>query len=396
MITPELSRSLEVPVRTQDEILQIWRYNLEREYFVGYNTAGGKAGYVGSSGFTESKSQVKPLGSYKLFTAWCPEDSYSPTLLWQTNRKIYQIDFENRQFELLFESLDSDIKRIAWHKWGLDADETLKGTALIYRPVIVCYTENRKVYLIMRNPKQQLTVNIPEDWISDFVVLTTTEKDIYLKYDSREGLTNKIFRSPELFMQWGRQRREQPTKRRVALYKVDKQGELNLVNRFDWIEPARKFTQTVRTIRNSKQQLKSYITSVSPPLYDFVWKLFGQSLWQKVRRSDSLISVCLQIIHEVYPSNKILTWTLSVVMICVALWHGWSRRTSWCKMIFWLIFVGIFNLAGFLTYWALNHTAVIKCPACGRRRGLERCDCIGCGSQLPAAERREVDLIFDS
>jgi DNA-directed RNA polymerase subunit RPC12/RpoP len=48
-----------------------------------------------------------------------------------------------------------------------------------------------------------------------------------------------------------------------------------------------------------------------------------------------------------------------------------------------------------LTYLALNHTTVIKCPICGRRRGLKRVDCIRCGAKLPAPEQREVDLIFN-
>jgi DNA-directed RNA polymerase subunit RPC12/RpoP len=83
-------------------------------------------------------------------------------------------------------------------------------------------------------------------------------------------------------------------------------------------------------------------------------------------------------------------------MMVIAFWHGWARRTSWGKLFVWLVVVGAFNLAGLLAYLALNHTAVIKCPVCGRRRGLERVDCVRCGAELPVPERRKLDLILDT
>jgi len=39
-----------------------------------------------------------------------------------------------------------------------------------------------------------------------------------------------------------------------------------------------------------------------------------------------------------------------------------ARRTSWGKLILWLIIVGAFNLAGLLTYLGLNHTPGNKMP----------------------------------
>ena len=64
--------------------------------------------------------------------------------------------------------------------------------------------------------------------------------------------------------------------------------------------------------------------------------------------------------------------------------------------IFWLVFVGLFNLAGLLTYLALNHTPVIKCPVCGNRRGLGQAQCVRCLSDLPAPKPGKLDLIFDT
>jgi DNA-directed RNA polymerase subunit RPC12/RpoP len=83
-------------------------------------------------------------------------------------------------------------------------------------------------------------------------------------------------------------------------------------------------------------------------------------------------------------------------MVGIAFLHGWPRRTSWGKLIFWLAFTLVFNLAGLLTYLALNHTTVIKCPVCGRRRGLIQVNCVRCGAELPIPERRKTDLIFNT
>ncbi|MHC4396908.1 MAG: hypothetical protein ACYS1A_14770 [Planctomycetota bacterium] len=392
MVTPELSRSLEIPVRSQEKTLEIWRYHWEKEYFIGYNTAEGKIGYIGSEGFTESKSNATPFGTFKFFTAWCPEDSYSPILLWQTKRKIYQIDFERQKLKLIFESQESDIKRFGWRKWRLDTEELPQNSSLNYRPAIHCQTEDGKHYLIMQEPEQQVAINIPEDWQSDFVRPTATTKGIFLNYYSRSPLIpQEYLKSPKLIEQWTEKNKGKPINRWFELYKVDDAGNLELINRFDQTIPAPKGHTT---IRHPKRKLQWYVNSTSTVLYDIVWKVFGQSLRQKSRGSESFIAACSEIIVQSRPGDSILNLMLSAAMMAFAFWHGWARRTSWAKFISWLIFVGVFNLAGLLTYLALNHTAVIKCAVCGKRRGLEQVECVRCGEQLPAPQPGKLDLIF--
>ena len=94
------------------------------------------------------------------------------------------------------------------------------------------------------------------------------------------------------------------------------------------------------------------------------------------------------------PLNGPVNWAISALMMGFVLWHGLPRRTSYAKFVFWLVFVGLFNLAGLLTYLALNYTAVVRCPACGRRRGLEQSICIRCNAPLPAPKPREFDRTF--
>ena len=99
-------------------------------------------------------------------------------------------------------------------------------------------------------------------------------------------------------------------------------------------------------------------------------------------------------IPELQPPKSFWNWLIIIAMAGFAFMHAWPRRTSRPKLIFWLLFILAFNLAGLLTYLALNHTPIIKCPACGRRRGLGKVNCAQCGAELPAPKRRKLDLIL--
>jgi hypothetical protein len=156
-ITPEFSRPLEIPVRSREKTEQVWRYDPGRQLFVGYRVDAGNIGYIGSTGFTDSISRAKSFGTFKRFTAWCPQDSFSPTLLWQTSRHVYEINFEKRQVQLIFESTEANIKQIALHKWRDIRPQTQQDSNILFRPLIKCLTEDGKHHLIMRNPDQKLT-----------------------------------------------------------------------------------------------------------------------------------------------------------------------------------------------------------------------------------------------
>ncbi len=393
IITPAFSRTLEIPVRSQDETIEIWRYNHEKEHFIGHDANGVKIGYVGATGFTDSKSQAKPFGLFKFFTAWCPKDSFSPTLLWQTNNRIYQIDFEKQQLQLLFESLESNIETMRMHNWRFAVPKSPRVAGMEYRPTIYCKSEDGKLYLIMRDPYQKLTITVPKDLYRNFIQVTATKNDIFLKCYGIDSFMPKGYsKSPELLRaQWLREHQGKPTKRWVELHRLDDRSDLELINRFDWTLPAR----TYPIVKDHRRLSHRYVSNVSPPLYYLVWKVFHKQLSQ-IRRDgeDNAIDVCAALTYEFRPANNVLNWLLSLAMVCFAFWHGWSRRTSWPRLIFWLVFAGVFNLAGLLTYLALNHTPVIKCPACGKKRGLARSDCVRCGAELPVPEPGKLDLIL--
>jgi hypothetical protein len=145
---------------------------------------------------------------------------------------------------------------------------------------------------------------------------------------------------------------------------------------------------------NPEYIFQKWISKVSPPVFDLLWALCGDSLYEFSIGGTGIMQNYVQIIAQFRPRHSSLNYVLSAIMMAFALWHGWARRTSWGKLILWLIIVGAFNLAGLLTYLALNHTPTIKCPACGKKRGLEMDNCVQCGSPLPIPQRKPTDLIM--
>jgi len=394
-ITPEFSRPLEIPVRSREKTEQVWRYDPTRQLFVGYRIYGGNLGYIGSAGFTDSKSKAKPFGTFKRFTAWCPRDSFSPTLLWQTSRHVYEINFEKQQVQLIFESAEANIDRISLHKWRSIRPQTPQDSNIPYRPLIRCLIEDGKNHLIMQNPDQKLTVTVDDDWWSEVLSFTATTRGIFLLHHGNERRPPKAYlKSPKLYMEWFRKFEGKPYKKWVELYRIDNQSNLNLLNRYDWTVPAR--LGPVVKVNPPRKKIRHYACQFSSPLYELAWYLLGSDFGRYLYQNNLLISDFTHITAEFRPGNSILNWVLGLAMVGFAFWHGWPRQISRAKLIFWLAFTLVFNLAGLLTYLALNHTPLIKCSSCGRSRGLTQVNCVRCGTELPAPQRGKLDLILNT
>jgi hypothetical protein len=392
LITPSFSRYIEIPVGSDSKIEQLWRYHPGKQYFKGYDIKGRAIGYIGSNGFTESKSKVKSLGEFRQFTAWCPFDSHNPILLFQTQKSIYQINFEKQEVELVFESTDSDIRRVNLHAWidaKSDAKEYVDPNK--YRPLLHCETVVGKHHLILRKPKQQLSLNLQRPRF------TTTKQEIFVRnFGNDMPPPPDINSSKQVIDQWMQKLQKTTTWNVwVELYKVHNNGNLELVNRYDYTRsPTSGFGAKARDPRPPVQR---YVCQFSPLMYDLFIRYVVIRFWPRPygygSGNDSFYDLLLKI-DDLRPHRGIINRILSILMMVYVFWHGWSRRTSWAKFVFWLIFTGLLNIAGLLTYLALNHTAVIKCPVCGKRRGLAQVDCVRCKAQLPAPEHRKLDLIF--
>jgi hypothetical protein len=179
---------------------------------------------------------------------------------------------------------------------------------------------------------------------------------------------------------------------------MDEQANFELLNRFDWSTPPRpdiSFTWHL----NYHFTIQRYAAQFSPPFYDLVIRLAGKKLWMYIHdsqnRGDFFCGFASTIL-DFRPKDNIINLILSALMMAFMFYHGFSRRTSTAKFAFWLIFVGLFNIAGLLTYLALNHTPIIKCPSCGKKRGLARTDCVRCNNELPAHKPGKLDLIYNT
>jgi len=254
-----------------------------------------------------------------------------------------------------------------------------------------CRTEDGRDHLIMRDPDQKLIVSAPEDWPSESVALTATTEGIFLQHRDGERMHARAAykESWKLYEKWVQDHKGKELKEWVELHKVDSSGNLHVLNRFEWTGPAPVVGVHKRTVF-----LRS-VASVSSPLYDLIWYPLDKGYLPNWRENEMLAGF-VRMISELRPGGSVLNWLLGAAMVGFAFWHGWPRRTSWPRFAFWLVLTGVFNIAGFLSYLALNHTPIIKCPICGKRRGLQSSACVRCGKELPRPEPRDSDLILDS
>jgi hypothetical protein len=392
MISTDFSRNVRIPVKSDNKIEQIWRYYPGAQYFKGYNASGEQIGYAGATGFTESKSKVTPFGEFGLFTAWCPKDSSNPTLLWQSQRHIYQINFEKQEVEIIFESTEADIETVrtslhAWRDLKLGEEEYVDSKK--YRPLIHCQTRDGKHHLILREPNEQFSFDL------HLPSFTATRQAIYVRnYGNDMPPAPDINSSQQVINQWMQELQNTKTWNVwTELYKVNNNGELELVNRYEYTRSPT--SGPLHKTKDPRPPVQRYISQFSPGLYDLIIRCLGRKYWSRSfqNRGDFFYDLMRGIL-EIRPYDGVINRILSGLMMVFVFWHSWPRRTTWAKFIFWVVFTGLLNIAGLLTYLALNHTAVIKCPVCGKRRGLAQVDCVRCKALLPGPERGKLDLIF--
>jgi hypothetical protein len=398
MITPMFSQVLMVPViPSVGQIAGYWRYEPRRRYFVGFNSRGEKIGYAGANGIREFKNQVEPFGQFKTMTAGSGQDSPSPILLWQTRHRLYKIDFLKRTVPLIFDAKEKQIAKVlSCYFWVPQSD----GDELDipnYRPAMRIVTKDRVNYLLLRDPNEQLTLKTPPNWNLDYISIAPCRDRILLRYQDQEGGAPPP--NYKFHPEWTEKYRYSPYTEWVELYEVDRTGKLELINRFEWVNPGReKRASSWDKIESRRKRAARYVAALTPPIFNLAWQAhYRQVVADRNRPRGTNESAVLLLINpwrDIHLTSTPLNLALSLLMAAAAFAHGWARRTSRAKFVFWLVFVGLFNLAGLLSYLALNHTAIIRCPACGKRRGLERPDCACCGALLAVPEQRNTDVIF--
>jgi len=388
-IKPDFSETLAFKSNSDKEV---WRYDFYEGCFTGYTYDREIIGYIGLNGFVKNKAEIKPFGKLMLWNHPRQiEDEQQPTspVILITNNQVCLLNMANRKVDVVLNTEGSRIKKSCLG--DLSTYVPVKTSTIKYRPVMDFVTEDDIHHLLLREPEQALNVSLPKDCLGKIedIAFTATENDIFFKITITDESLSSTHRRE---YRWFEEYNSKEHNKWIGLYKVNQNNSLELVNRYEWTSPAIKRKDSMEP----RQKSKPFVTAFSPPPYDWLWRRYNEYI-SNYYYADSIPMVAIvEIIKESRPLNMPFNLIISLAIMGFTLWHGWARRTSWLKLVFWIVFTGLFGLAGMLTYWALNHTPVIKCPLCGKSRGLERSNCVRCGLKLPRPERRKLDLILNS
>ncbi len=393
-ISLELSRSMIIPVVDHaSRIIERWKYVPTKRHFIGYGSNGNIIGYAGASGFVQSDSKVQPFESPQSLDAWSPADSSSPVLMWRTRQHVYEIRFESRQVEILFDLPGSMITRAGMNtSWRNRSGETKT------RPMFYAATDDGRQHVLFDGPTERLTLVPPQAAKIYDVKLAIADEKVFLTYYGREG--GPAPKDLEARKRWNDKWRTKPGKLWTELYRMNQSDGWKLVTRFEWMSVPWKKYMIGTDYDKFVERTKACVTILSPPVFMAAWAWEGyvkeMYLQNRSRREwNFLARLLVDVIIKLHPRNSSWNLILALAMVLLAGWHGWPRRTSYVTFGFWIVFVGAFGLTGLLTYLALNHTPVIRCEKCRKRRGLRNPNCPACNAELPVPEPREVDLMLN-
>ncbi|HDY65461.1 MAG TPA: hypothetical protein ENH84_04420 [Phycisphaerae bacterium] len=390
----EFSRWMMVPVVIPVEghpdtgrVTRYWRYRPREEIFVGYDCTGKRVGYAGANGIQQTRDKTTPFERLQLMTAWCPLDSLSPVLLWLTEKRLYQIDFANNAVEMLFETGGQKVTLLAMGNWRGRNYSGPDQAGILYLA-----TADGNCRILCRDPDRRIDIKLPAGSWKMGAIIGAADGKLFLRKRGAEGglLGPKDITQ---WKQWREKYRYKPHKTWVELHEITPAGETTLVNRYEWTAEAIPRARIARGVR-FRDKVRKTVMAASPPLYSLAWRWCYEDVGFRGYQMSETERLIGEILNELNPNELSINLILSLLMAGFAFWHGWARRTSWVKFAFWIVLVTAFNLAGLLVYLALNHSPVIRCSACGRKRGLERPYCRACKAPLPTPKPRDVDLVL--
>ena len=388
MVGPELSSTVTVPVVSADRVVtERWRYEPGRAMFIGYDSHGRRFAYAGANGVKRSAEGVEPFEQVRQVHAGHATGSSNPIILWQTPRRVYELNFAQRSVRVLCDTGGSEIVQAGVNDWWQTSRD-----GEVRRPMVYVVTASRECHILLREPQQPMTFTIPPSWADRFLVLSATQDAVFAR---RQGANAEVRPEwqrydPRWEAEWLDKYAGRPLHRWVELYRISDTGRPTRVSRYDWTGQPPQVARLKEHFR-WPWRTRIVLSTVSPPW--FFWA--GRSLTTDANlRHQGIRYVLVTSLLRHAPVHDILTWAVVLLLTAAAFLHAWPRRTSWVSLVGWLILVAAFNLAGLLTYLALNHTAVIRCPSCNKRRSLTRPDCPACGRPLPTPPPRDCDRLL--
>ncbi|MCF7972898.1 MAG: hypothetical protein K9N55_03700 [Phycisphaerae bacterium] len=388
-ITSGFSITMDIPVMEDNVLQEIWRYDRKREIFTGYDRTGKILGCLCKEGFMPDATGGTGLGEMQRYK-W-QHETVQHRLLWITQQDLYEIDVKARKVNHLAQCdkiYTGAIRSQAWY----EEDETENGYVdpNVYRPLIVCQSDKNTYHLALRDPNQLITVSTPEVWQQwgGYCRFSATKTDLFMVryWDDFRRSPCFYFESPKLYQQWAKEYLAAKKRRWTELYRIDDQGSLEQLKAFSWMETQ---TRDAPFLNRRPWTTQRWVQCLSPGLSIMGYKQLPA--WYN--SSEEYHEPFLFFLLKMMPQGPWDFVIPSLLFAAVAFWYGRPRWTSKGQAAFWLVFVLCFNLAGLLTYLALNHTPLIRCASCRQKRGLAADPCARCHAPLPLPAHTRPHLV---
>jgi hypothetical protein len=383
MINMSFSSSYTIPiVNAGNKRVGHWLFDARKRYFAYYSIRGQCGGYLGTNGYARDVRDVESFADCVSMDSWIIPNSYNPMLLYQTQFTVYQLDFQKKQVEALVKTEQDPIVMMEINNWQEKLDTPS-------RPMLKVTTKSKKLFLVLKNPQQTIEIQRKEDIRYGHLQVAVVGDKIWCLL--RETIGRPKSDDPKVIRAWIDANQNKPWQYRIRLFELDDNKDFVEKNSFAWTRPAYKWGVDPYSQADVCRRFINSFSSRVPG-----WIAVGiQKIPGETNNTARLMyyRMFIDCVNAISPFSQVANISLMTLFALLTLLHGWPRRTSAIQLVFWVGFVFLFNLAGFLTYLALNHTPVVQCASCGKRRSLEQDACCRCGAELPLPRSKETDLV---
>ena len=381
LIGGNFSRHYVVPmVDIHNRRIGHWFFDTNKRIFKYYTVSGQQLGYLGTNGYTENQSNAIGFMDCQKMINWVRPNSFDPIMIYQDQHSVYQIDFQNKQVNTLVKTEKDPIRHMVLTNW----QET---EVYDYRPALTILTNSNKLYLHLKRPEQTIETQLPSDFYTRMARFAADNNTIFARLEDypEAPKTNDW----NVFVTWYRENRNKAKEHRVRLFEVDRMESFTEKSSFVWIEPARHPNIVHRTLPDTASRLANSLSSPVP-----MWLTRHLLKTGNYRQGPVWSRETMQFVRGYSTFKTPINLCVMTVCAIITFLHGWPRRTHIARLTFWIVFVFLFNLPGLLTYLALNHTPIVHCENCNKKRGLMQDVCCRCGTTLPLPKRKETDLVM--
>ena len=370
------AKEIIIDVTKGQKITQRWQWESLKQIFVGYDTKGNVLGYAGINGVFDDIKDAQQFGLPYGMWGFVPDDSYTPKIVWFTDKGVSYLNFKDRKIKPLIEGGKKVTgllrQNLGWNtnEWYFD-DKS--GQQAGYDSMFFLKTEDNQFYFVEENC-DVTKLEVPQNTVQAGVC----------------GLEGKLYGYAQIEEPFLLADGQKCKKANFGLYNVAKDGVMTPINSVDLMYyPAGKLVPCKGDSEPNRYILFKYTTIFSPVIMDAVWKRVVVAYAD--RRNFYAYRDFFGFITPYYIGWATLS---SLVMAGLAFLYARGRCGSKAQLIGWCLFTIVFNLAGLLTCIVVVSQKRIVCHNCGKKRTLQIPNCIYCGSELEKPQPKETDLIL--